>query len=267
MDYSRYRHLKVEIDQGIATVSINRPEVLNAVNMDLHRQLEDIWLDLADDDTLSVVILTGEGKAFMAGGDLKGMSERFGTERGLRHALGVTVMAKRLLSGILDFPKPVIAAVNGDAIGLGATIALFCDMVVIAQDAKIGDPHVKVGVSAGDGGAIIWPLLLGPARAKEFLMLGLLASGTEAERINLVNRAVPREDVLKVARELADNLVALPPWAVRYTKSTVNIMVRHFLNMMMDASMTSEALTMLTQDHGEAVKAFVEKRKPVFRGG
>lgn len=266
MDYSKYQLLKIAVADGIATVSINRPEVLNAVNMELHRELEDIWLDLSYDSAIDVVILTGEGQAFIAGGDLKRMSERFGTEEGMQHALSVTAKARRLLSSLLDFQKPVIAAVNGDAIGLGATIALFCDMIVIAEDARIGDPHVKVGVSAGDGGAIIWPLLLGPARAKEYLMLGLIATGTEAERINLVNRAVPRDEVMATAKKLAGDLLKLSPWAVRYTKSTVNIMVRHYLNMMMDASMATEALTMLSGDHGEAVKAFVEKRKPVFKG-
>lgn len=266
MDYAQYEYLKVAIADRIATVSLNRPDVLNAVNMELHRELEDIWHDLTYDESVEVVILTGEGKAFMAGGDLKRMSERFGTEEGMQHALAVPAKAKRLLSNILDFQKPVIAAVHGDAIGLGATLALFCDMIVIAEDAKIGDPHVKVGVAAGDGGAIIWPLLLGPARAKEYLMLGLIATGKEAERINLVNRAVPVEEVLPTANKIAGDLCKLSPWAVRYTKSTVNIMVRHYLNMMMDASMASEALTMLSADHGEAVRAFVEKRKPVFKG-
>lgn len=266
MEYSKYKFLKVAISERIATVSINRPEVLNAVNMELHRELEDIWIDLAYDAEVDVIILTGEGKAFVAGGDLKRMSERFGTDDGREHALAVPAKARRLLSSILDCPKPIIAAINGDAIGLGATIALFCDIIIIAEDAKIGDPHVKVGVSAGDGGAIIWPLLLGPARAKEYLMLGLVVTGTEAERVNLVNRAVPRGEVMAAAREVAIDLMKLSPWAVRYTKSTVNIMVRQQLNLMMDASMATESLTMLTADHGEAVRAFVEKRKPAFKG-
>jgi enoyl-CoA hydratase len=265
MSYEKFPDLKIDIADGIATVTINRPEVLNAVNMELHRQLEDVWLDLTYDQRVQAVVLTGAGKAFIAGGDLKRMQERFGTEEGMEHALGVTAKARRLLSSMLDFQKPIIAAVNGDAIGLGATIALFCDIIIASDSAKIGDPHVKIGVSAGDGGAIIWPLLLGPARAKEYLMLGLIATGSEAERIGLVNHAVPAEDVLPTALKTAENLCRLSPWAVRYTKSTVNIMVRHYLNMMMDASMATEALTMLNQDHAEAVTAFVEKRKPVFK--
>src|SRR3569832_1020845 len=191
-DYSRFENLNVTIDAaGVARVAINRPATLNAVTMEVHKDLEDVWLALDQDPSVKVVILTGEGRAFVAGGDLRRMAERLDTPEGREHLLSVTPKARRLLSSIVDFHKPLIAAVHGDAIGLGATLALFCDIIIIAEDARIGDPHVHVGVSAGDGGAVIWPLLVGPAKAKEFLMRGNLIKGVEAERINLVNHAVP----------------------------------------------------------------------------
>jgi enoyl-CoA hydratase/carnithine racemase len=259
-DYNRFESLQVTIDDaGIARVAINRPETLNAVTMEVHKDLEDVWLALDQDARVKVVILTGEGRAFVAGGDLKRMAERLGTAEGNEHILSVMPKARRLLSSIVDFHKPLIAAVNGDAIGLGATLALFCDIIIISNDARIGDPHVHVGVSAGDGGAIIWPLLIGPAKAKEFLMRGHLIKGAEAERINLVNHAVPAEEVMPLAQKIAGELAALPPWAVRYSKSTVNIMVRQYLNLMMDASMAAEALTMTTSEHAERVRAFVAR--------
>jgi enoyl-CoA hydratase/carnithine racemase len=264
MNYSAYKLLKITIEDKIALVAVNRPEARNAVNMELHKELENIWNDLAQDPGVHVIILTGEGQAFVAGGDLKRMAERAGTPEGTRHALALPAMARRLLNNMLEVQKPIIAAVNGDAIGLGATLALFCDIVIMAQDARIGDPHVQVGVAAGDGGAIIWPLLVGPARAKEYLMRGLIATGKEAERINLVNHAVPTDEVLPMAFKIAKEFRRLPVWAVRFTKSTINIQLKHQFNMMMDASIATEALTMFSSDFGEGARAFLERRKPKF---
>lgn len=265
-NYGDCKFLKIEKAGKIATVSINRPEARNAIGQEVHHELDDIWLALGEDPDVDVVILTGEGKAFSAGGDLKRLAERAGTEEGAQFALELPGHGKHLLANILAMQKPIIAAINGDAIGLGATVALFCDITVMAQDARIGDPHVKAGVSAGDGGAIIWPLLVGPARAKEYLMRGLIVNGTEAERINLVNHAVPAAEVMPLARKIAEELCDLPPWAVRYTKATINIAVRHQFNQLMDASLAYEALTMSTKDFGEGARAIIERRKPKFTG-
>jgi len=266
MDYSKYKFLKVKIADRIATVSINRPEARNAISRDVHGELDHIWLELSSDPDVHVIILTGEGHAFSAGGDLKGLAARAGTEDGAQFALALPGIGRRLLNNILDVQKPIIAAVNGDAIGLGATLALVCDISIMALEARIGDPHVRVGVSAGDGGAIIWPLLVGPARAKEYLMRGLLATGAEAAHMNLVNHAVPATEVLPMALKIAEELVQLPPWAVRFTKATINIAVRQQLNLYMDASLAYEALTMNTNDFGEGTRAFLERRNPKFTG-
>lgn len=266
ISYEKYQFIEVRNDDGIATVTLNRPELLNAINPEVHAELEDLFVDISRDESIKVVILTGAGKAFSAGGDIKRMAERAGTQHGLEYSLRVPQKTMRIYNALLDVEQPIIAAVNGDAIGLGANIALFCDISVVSETAKLGDTHVKVGLVAGDGGAIIWPLLLGPQKAKEFLMRGMLVKGAEAARIGLVNHAVPAEEVLSRAKEIAQELAALPKWAVRWTKMSMNKAIRRDLNLALDTSITYEALSMQTYDYAEAARAFAEKRKPEFKG-
>jgi len=261
-----FQYIKVEKKDRIAVVTLNRPESRNAIPMEAHAELEQLWLDIAQDEEVFSIVLTGAGKTFSAGGDVKGMAQRSGTVEGLQYTLKVPAATRRLLQNILDVPQPIIAAVNGDAVGLGATLALFGDVSVIAETAKFGDTHVKVGLVAGDGGTVIWPLLIGPARAKDFLMRGLIISGAEACRMNLLNYAVPTEEVLPKAMAIAEELAALPALAVRWTKLSVNKLIKQQLNMILDASIAFEMLSMNTHDHGEAARAFMEKRKPVYKG-
>ncbi|MFC1896099.1 enoyl-CoA hydratase-related protein [Thermodesulfobacteriota bacterium] len=265
-DYSRYECIQVEEEDTVLTVTLNRPESLNAFSSDLHREMEDLWADVALDLDVNAVILTGAGKAFSAGGDVKDMARRAGTDEGRQRALTTSAGARRLIQNMLEVNQPIIGAINGDAVGLGATVALFCDVVVAAENARIGDPHVKVGVVAGDGGAVIWPLLIGVARAKEYLMTGRLIKAVDAERIGLVNYAVPKEEVFPRAKELAQELAEGPPWAIRWTKLSVNKWLKEQVNLILDASLAFEMLTFGTADHKEATQAFVEKRKPNFRG-
>lgn len=270
MDYSRYETLKIENEGGITTVTLNRPDVLNAIYHGgegvEHREVEDIWLDLADDPEVNIVVLTGAGRAFSAGGNIKGMADAHGTERGWYRAVNSTRTAKRLVANMLDFHKPLVCAINGHCMGLGATIALLSDTVVIAEKAKIGDTHVRVGLVAGDGGTVTWPMLIGPGRAKDFLMRGRVIDGKEAERIGLVAYAVPTEEVLPKAMEIAEELASLPPLAVRWTKTAINQNLKAQFNMVMDSSIALEALSMVSKDHGEATHAFVEKRDPTYTG-
>ncbi|MGE0387892.1 MAG: enoyl-CoA hydratase/isomerase family protein [Gammaproteobacteria bacterium] len=266
MAYEQYPHVKVTMQDNIAIVSLNRPEALNSVNPELHRDLEYIWIDLARDEAVKAIVVTGEGKAFSAGGDIKRMAERAGTDAGIRHALNIPAGTRRIFQNLLEVPQPVICAVNGDCIGIGATIALFCDMSVIAEDASFGDPHTKVGLAAGDGGAVIWPMLIGHQRAKEYLLLGRVIKGREAERIGLVNYALPAADVVPKAMELARELVKLPVFAVQFTKHSVNKHLREAVLHVLDASIAYEGLTQLSHDYGEATKAWTEKRKPVYKG-
>jgi enoyl-CoA hydratase len=245
---------------------MNDPEKLNSIGPEQHRELEEIWIDLARDETIKVIVLTGAGRAFSAGGNIKRMAERAGTQFGLEYALRVPQNTLRIFEHLLLVPQPIIAAVNGDAIGLGMTLLLFADMSVVADDARLGDTHVKVGMVAGDGGAVIWPLLVGPQRAKEFLMRGKLLRGAEAAAMNLVNYAVPKEAVVQEARTIAEELAANAPWAVRWTKAAVNKQIKAQLNQVLELSIAYESLTMLTHDYKEAANALAEKRKPEFKG-
>lgn len=265
-DYSRYQYLDIQRRDGIATLKLNQPDNRNAVHAEMHAELEQVWRDLGSDREVNVIVFTGAGKTFSAGGDIKRMAARFGTEEGWDFSLHIPKATHRLFEGMLDVEQPIIAAVNGDAVGLGATLALFSDVAVISETAKFGDSHVKVGLVAGDGGAVVWPLLVGPSRAKEFLMRGRLVDGREAQSLGLVNHAVPAEEVMGTAMKMAEELNALPPLAVRWTKLSVNKWIKHQLNLILDASIAYEMLSINSRDHHEAAKAFIEKRPPVYKG-
>lgn len=267
IDYSEFDFFSVEVgDDGIALVTMNDPDTLNAVGPHNHWQLEDIWLKLARDERIKVIVLTGAGRAFSAGGDIKKMAERAQTDYGLEYSLRVPQNTVRLWDHFLLCPQPIIAAVNGDAIGLGTSLILFCDMSIVADDARLGDTHIKVGLVAGDGGAVMWPLLVGPQRAKEYLMRGKLLTGAKAEEIGLVNYSFPRDQVLDEAMKIAREIAAQPVWAVRWSKAAVNKAVKAQVNQTLELSIAYEAMTMMTKDYAAATKAFANKEKPVFKG-
>ncbi len=263
--YDKYECLKVDVSEKIAIVTLNRPEARNAINQKLIRELRSIWDDLADDHAVNVVILTGAGQYFSVGGDVKAMSERPGGDVLEEGEVHDPMISRRLANRQLELDKPIIAAINGDAIGLAATHALLTDISVMADDARIGDTHVsRVGLVAGDGGAVIWPLLVGVNKAKEFLMRGTLLKAAEAERLGLVNHVAPRAEVLAKAREIALELANGPTWAIRWTKLSVNQIVKDRVNMLLETSMALEQVTFETADHKEAATSFKEKRKPRF---
>jgi enoyl-CoA hydratase len=260
MNDSDYKSLLIKRDAKILRVSLNRPDALNAVNAQLHDELVRLWLDVQDDPDIALVVLTGEGRAFCAGGDINWMGEDEDA------APMATDMAKRLVLNQLSCEKPIIASLNGDAVGVGATLALFCDIIIASDKARIGDPHVKAGLSAGDGGAIIWPQLIGYARAKEYLMTGDLIPAPKAAEMGLINYAVPPAELQAKTEEMVNRLANGALKAISYTKATVNIGLRQMAEAMLDAGTAYEFLTMETEDHKEAVVAFQEGRKPVFKG-
>jgi len=174
-------------------------------------------------------------------------------------------MARRIIHSLLDIEKPVISKINGHAVGLGASIALLCDVSFMSTDAKIGDPHVRIGLVAGDGGAAIWPQLVGFNRAKEYLMTGDLIDAQEAERIGLVNHAVAPDQLDAAVDKFCDRLANGSTRAIRWTKVAVNVELKRITQAAMDTGMTYETITASLPDHAEGVKAFKEKRKPVFK--
>jgi enoyl-CoA hydratase len=266
MDYSRYQRIVVRQEGHLARLTLNRPEQRNAIDRQMHLDLMTIFVDLADDPEVHVILLTGAGDAFCVGGDMNKAAERpHGDFAEEGEALDPGPQ-KRMWNRLLDCDKPIICAINGHCIGLGASLALLCDITIMADTAKIADTHVKVGSPAGDGGVILWPMLIGPAKAKDFLMRGTLLTGAEAERIGLVNYCVPKDQVMSKAMEIANELLALPPLAVRWTKAMVNKIVRDQMNLIFDASYPLDLIAAGTADSKEAVKAFLEKRKGLYHG-
>jgi len=261
-DYGRYRYLKVEKEDGIAVLTMNRPEVLNAVHGPMHRELEEIFLEMARDQEVRAVVLTGAGRAFCAGGDARAMSSDDFRSPGVGVPLNI---ARRLILNLLEVEQPLIAAVNGAAAGLGATLALFCDIIIAAEDARIGDTHVRMGLVAGDGGVVIWPALVGVAKAKEMLLTGDFIDGREAERIGLINKAVPAEEVMPTAMALAHRLAQGPTRAICWTKFAINKRLRQEVNLALDTSTILESITVGSEDNLEAARAFLEKRPPRFK--
>lgn len=261
MDYSSYECLSAERDGKVLTLSFNRAEAMNAINAQLHTELSCIFADIARDADTEAVVFTGKGRAFCAGGDIKWFQDMTSAQLD-----DLFTEARKIIIDMLEVGQPIIAAVNGPATGLGATLALFSDVIFAAEDARIGDPHVRVGVVAGDGGAVIWPWLVGTAKAKEFLMTGDLVKAAEAERIGLVNHVVPNADLIAQATAFAKRLADGPRMAIRGTKASVNKILRDTVNLVLDTSLSIEKGCFVTEDHKEAIRAFVEKREPKFTG-
>jgi enoyl-CoA hydratase len=245
---------------GVVLATLNRPERLNAVNGRMHTELANIARDADNDSTVKVLVLTGAGRAFCAGGDFSGDNDVLG---GGRQGLKET---KEIVDHLLDCSIPVISAVKGYAMGLGATVALLADVVVAGRSATFADTHVKMGVGAGDGGQVIWPLLMGVNRAKYHLMTGDGISGEEAERAGLVNFLVDDAEVLDKALEVADRLAAGPALAISASKVGINQYIKMVSNLVLPYSFAMEMQTFASADAGEAANAFQEKREPQFRG-
>lgn len=250
-------------ENGVAVVTLNRPERLNAVSPEMHHELQELFGQVDSDDDTRVVVITGAGRGFCSGGDTKTMAAR---HQASGEPLRVYSRGRHLITTMLSVEKPLVAMVNGLAAGLGATIALFCDAVFMSDAASIGDRHVNVGLVAGDGGAVVWPLLVGPLRAKELLMTGRMLSGQEAYDLGLVNRVVPAAQLCEQTLAFAQEIAAQPPYAVRATKASINRFVHLVNSHVLDASLAWERISMKTQDHFEALRARQERRPGVYHG-
>lgn len=261
--FEDYRTLAFERRGRVLTIIINRPDSYNSVNADLHDELSTVFTDAADDPDSDVIVLTGAGKAFCAGGDMDWFQAMVDDPRGFER---IGPHAKRIVYSLIDLEKPIICRLNGPAAGLGASIALLCDIIIASSRASIGDPHVKMGLVAGDGGAVIWAQLVGYARAKEYLLTGRMMPAAEMERIGLVNAVVPPDELDARVYALADELAAGARQAIRWTKTVTNIPLRDLAGQVMDACMGYEMMSNLSKDHQEAITAFREKRPPIFTG-
>jgi enoyl-CoA hydratase/carnithine racemase len=251
MDWDRVHrehHVKVEIDEGIALVTMDRPERKNAVNSAMHRGLEVVFHELSYHPEVAVVVLTGAGDAFCAGGDTKDYGAAATSLENLRN--------RDLNWSIVRCEAPIVAAINGPARGLGASIGLLCDVVYMADTASIGDVHTQWGLPAGDGGQVIWPLLVGPNLAKEHLMRGTAIDAGEAERIGLVNRVFPAAALMEETFACARDIAARPKAGVRWTKLAVNKMLVAQLNLNLEFGLATEFLA----GHGAKSLADVKRR-------
>ncbi|WP_280402228.1 enoyl-CoA hydratase/isomerase family protein [Nocardia carnea] len=244
--------LTVTADGPVRIVTINRPDELNAVNADLHRALAQVWRQLAADTAARVVILTGAGRAFSAGGDLDWITsfldDPVARDESIREGA-------EIIEELLRCPLPVIAAVNGPAVGLGASIAILCDIVLISDRAHLADPHVAVGLVAGDGGAAFWPLLTPILRTREYLYTGDRIDAATAVELGLASRVVPAGELRTAARGLADRLAKQPPQALRSTKRVVNMYLSQALAGPLQAGFAAEVVTMQSPEHRERLEA------------
>jgi enoyl-CoA hydratase len=250
--YELPREISVEIDGPVRTIVLNRPDELNAINRPLHWALANVWRQVAADRDARVVILTGAGRAFSAGGDLDWIStfvdDTAARDESLREGA-------EIIEEMLRFPLPVIAAVNGPAVGLGCSVAILSDLVVMSERAYLCDPHVAVGLVAGDGGAAFWPLLTPILRTREFLFTGDRIPARTALEVGLATRVVAPDEVLATARSLAERIAAQPAEAVRGTKRVVNMHLSRALAGPLQAGFAAEQVSMQTAEHHDRLRS------------
>lgn len=257
------RHPGATPGADVLEVVIDRPgNDLNAVDGALHEDLTHLFPRLQAERKARAVLLTGAGRAFSAGGDF----DWFPTLQDRTALEHLRLDARNMIYDLLDVHLPIVGALNGHAMGLGASVALLCDVIFMARSATIGDPHVRVGIVAGDGGTIAWPLAVGPARAKQYLLTGDPVPAEEAERIGLVNAVVDDGELHATALAFARRLAAGAPLAVQYTKQAINAALKVEAARAFDQAAALEIATFATDDHREALDALRERRPPVFRG-
>jgi enoyl-CoA hydratase len=261
--YESYKSLLISRKGGILTVTMNNPP-LNPMTSGMHEEMSRIFFDINRDKDTKVVVLTGAGKGFSAGGDIMSMKERLDRHEH-QYWLNSMQEAKGIVNGLLQLERPLISRVNGHAMGLGATLAVFADFAYMLESAKIADTHVKVGLTAGDGGSLMWPFLIGFSKAKRYLLTGDTLNGKEAADIGLVTEsAATIEELDAKVDAMAQKLATGASYAVNMTKASINLVLRSVLDRLIETHLGWETQSKLHPDHHEAVTAFVEKREPKF---
>ncbi|MGH7961368.1 MAG: enoyl-CoA hydratase/isomerase family protein [Candidatus Binatia bacterium] len=261
MDYSTYQHLLVEKKDGIGLLTINRPESLNSTNFRLHYELSKVWLDVAEDDDIRVALITGAGRAFSAGGDFEVVERSMGN---LEVVASTMKEAHDIVHNMINCDKPIISAINGVAVGAGLAVALMADISIASENARFIDGHTRLGVAAGDHAAAIWPLLVGMAKAKYYLLTCDPLDAKEAERIGLVSMVVPHDQLMPKAMEVAQKLATGAQRAIRWTKHSLNQWLRTATTTSFDYSLALEMLGFFDADVGEGLDSIKERRAPAF---
>jgi enoyl-CoA hydratase len=256
MKYDLPDELTVDEDGALRIVTINRAGELNCVNENLHWALANVWRQLTADKDAKVVVLSGAGRAFCAGGDLNWITtfldDPVARDESIREGA-------QIIEEMLRLPLPIIAAVNGPAVGLGCSVALLCDIMLISETAYLADPHVTVGLVAGDGGAALWPLLSPIMRSREYLYTGDRIPANKAVELGLASRTVTAEELMPEARRLADRLAAQPAEALRGTKRVVNMYLSQVLGGPMQAGFAAEVETMKSDEHRKRLLDFKDR--------
>jgi enoyl-CoA hydratase len=260
-DYATYRRLTFERPAlGVLLVTLNRPEADNAADETMHTELARVWSDISADPETRAVVVTGAGSSFSSGGDLDMVERMAGNYDRVTSMLSEI---SDVVYNMINCDKPIISAINGNAVGAGLVVPLLADISICAEDAMLGAGHVKLGVASGNHSAIIWPLLVGMAKARYYLLTGDQVSGTEAERIGLVTKVLPRKEVLDDALRVAETLAQGSQLAIRLTKRTLNNWLRS-AGPIFDQSTAYEMLCFLGPDVIEAIAARREGRSPLF---
>ncbi|MER6250741.1 enoyl-CoA hydratase-related protein [Streptomyces sp. NPDC001584] len=254
------------IENGVAWITLNRPEAMNAVTWDQRERVIALLADASADPAVRAVVVTATGKGFCAGADLRGGGPPAGERVAGDVARMIRLGAQRLITAVLDCEKPVLAAVNGTAAGIGAHLALACDLVIAAEPARFIEVFVRRGLVPDGGGAYLLPRLVGPQKAKELMFFGDAVPAAEAERLGLVNRVVPAEELEATAREWAERLAQGPTRALAMTKQLVNASLDGDRAAALAAEATAQEINMTTADANEGVASFVERRTPKYLG-
>jgi enoyl-CoA hydratase len=261
MEYSDYQHILFERrEPGILWMTLNRPEVLNAADVRLHTELVNVWHTVDSDPTVRVVVVTGAGRAFSAGGDLSLVENAY---KNYQEIIRILDEARELVYNMVNCKTPIISAINGPAVGAGLVVALLADISIAAENARLADGHVRMGVAAGDHAAIVWPLLCGMAKSKYYLMTSDFVNGREAERIGLVSMCVPDETLYSKAMEVAEDLATGPQHAIRFTKRALNQWMLD-AGPIFDHSLALEMLGFFSEDVMAGVEGLRKKQKPQY---
>ncbi|MFH9135308.1 enoyl-CoA hydratase/isomerase family protein [Streptomyces sp. NPDC017524] len=254
------------LDGGVSWITLNRPEVMNAVTRDQRERIIALLAEASADPAVRAVVLTATGRGFCAGADLRDAPAATRESVPGDVARTIRLGAQRLVAAVLDCEKPVIAAVNGTAAGIGAHLAFACDLVLAADTAKFVEVFVRRGLVPDGGGAYLLPRLVGPQRAKELMFFGDTLPAVDAERLGLVNRTVPGGELEALAKEWAGRLAAGPTRALALTKQLVNVSLDGDRAAAFAAEAAAQEINMTTRDAHEGVASFVERRSPVYRG-